>query len=173
MPRIRSVLPLLVIAALATACAGAGAAPSFQTSTPSPTSAQASTAPAAAAVASLAPASAAAAIAPTVNLTEWSVTVAGTIKAGKLKITSTNTGVAQHELLIFKSDLAASAYPLDKAGNIKEVGAGVTLVSDGANIDPAGSQVRTLNLVPGKYLFLCNIPGHFKAGMFTVVTVAA
>ena len=23
----------------------------------------------------------------------------------------------------------------------------------------------------GTYLFVCNLPGHFKAGMFTVVTV--
>ena len=113
------------------------------------------------------------AIAPTVTLTEWSVTVAGTIKAGKTHITSLDTGVAQHELLIFKSDREASAYPLDAKGNIIEEGAGVTLVSDGENIDPAGSQVRAINLTPGKYLFLCNIPGHFKAGMFTVVTVTA
>jgi uncharacterized cupredoxin-like copper-binding protein len=167
MPRLRTSIPLIVIAALATACAGTAAAPSPQTSaaaasTPSPT---------AAAIASTAPAPAAAAIAPTVALTEWSVTVAGTVKAGKMSITATNTGVAQHELLIFKSDLAASAYPINKAGNIIEEGAGVSLVSDGENIDPAGSQVRSINLTPGKYLFLCNIAGHFKAGMFTVVTV--
>jgi uncharacterized cupredoxin-like copper-binding protein len=173
MPRIRLTVLLLVIAALATACAGAGAASSPQTSTAAPTSAQPSVAPTAAAIASTAPASASPAIAPTVDLTEWSVTVAGTIKAGKTRITSTNTGVAQHELLVFKSDLDPSAYPVDAAGNIKEEGAGVKLVSDGANIDPAGTQVRLLNLAPGKYLFLCNIPGHFKAGMFTVVTVVA
>jgi len=77
-----------------------------------------------------------------------------------------------HELLVFKSDRDPSAYPTDKAGNIKEEGAGVTLVSDGDNIDPAGSQTRSVDLAPGKYLFVCNIPGHFKAGMFTVVTVA-
>jgi uncharacterized cupredoxin-like copper-binding protein len=26
-------------------------------------------------------------------------------------------------------------------------------------------------LTPGKYLFVCSIPGHFKSGMFMVVTV--
>ena len=112
-------------------------------------------------------------MAPTVNLSEWKVTVAGTIKSGKTTITSTNSGVAQHELLVFKSNLAPAAFPVDAAGNIKEEGAGVALVSDGDNIDPLGSQVRSLDLVPGTYLFVCNIPGHFKAGMFTTVTVAA
>ena len=81
-------------------------------------------------------------------------------------------GTAPHELLVFKSDLDPSAYPTDAAGSIKEEGAGVTLVSDGENIDPAGSQVRIVDLTPGTYLFVCNIPGHFKQGMFTVVTVA-
>ena len=77
-----------------------------------------------------------------------------------------------HELLVFKSDLDPSAYPTDAAGDIKEKGAGVNLVSDGDNIDPAGSQTRSIDLAPGMYLFVCNIPGHFKQGMFTVVTVA-
>ena len=82
-------------------------------------------------------------------------------------------GTAPHELLVFKSDLDPSAYPTDAAGDIKEEGAGVTLTSDGENIDPAGSQARTIVLVPGKYVFVCNIPGHFKQGMFAVVTVAS
>ena len=172
MPRFRGAILTIVIAVIATACASTAATTSPQTSAAAASAALPSTAATPAATASTAP-SAAAPVSPTVALTEWSVTVAGTIKAGKLKITSTNTGVAAHELLIFKSDLAPSAYPLDKAGNIIEEGAGVTLVSDGANIDPAGSQVRSINLTPGKYLFLCNIPGHFKAGMFTVVTVTA
>ena len=51
--------------------------------------------------------------------------------------------------------------------------AGVTLLSDGDNIDPNGTQTRTVDLSQaGTYLFVCNIPGHFKAGMYTVVTVS-
>ena len=76
-----------------------------------------------------------------------------------------------HELLLFRSNLNPSAYPTDPAGDIIEDGAGVTLVSDGDNIDPSGTQTRTVDLTPGPYLFVCNIAGHFKQGMFTVVTV--
>jgi uncharacterized cupredoxin-like copper-binding protein len=172
-PRFRVVLLSLVIAASATGCAGTGAAPSPQNGATASSFAGPNATPiASTAPASAAPASAAPPIAPTVTLTEWSVVVAGTIKAGKTQITSTNSGVIQHEMLIFKSELAASAYPTDPKGDIKEEGKGITLVSDGENIDPAGSQVRDVDLTPGTYLFLCNIPGHFKAGMFTVVTVA-
>jgi len=110
--------------------------------------------------------------APAVTLTEWKVTVTGTIKAGKTDVLISNIGVAQHELLVFKSALAPSAYPTDKTGDIIEDGPGVALLSDGDNIDPGGSQTRTVDLAPGTYLFVCNIPSHFKQGMFTVVTVA-
>jgi uncharacterized cupredoxin-like copper-binding protein len=99
------------------------------------------------------------------------VAVATTITQGTSTFTISNTGTIPHELLVFKSDLEPSAYPVDAAGDIKEEGAGVTLLSDGDNIDPEGSQVRAIDLTPGTYLFVCNIPGHFKAGMFTVVTV--
>jgi uncharacterized cupredoxin-like copper-binding protein len=107
-----------------------------------------------------------------VSLNEWHVAVQATIQAGKVSVEAANFGTIQHELLVFKSNLAPSAYPVDKDGNIIEDGAGVNLVSDGDNIDPNGTQTRSLDLTqPGTYLFVCNIPGHFKAGMFTVVTV--
>ena len=178
MDRIRTAVVFVAIAGLAvaaTGCAAASRAPNFTYAPPAPaqsTSAATIAAPAASPVASTAAASAPVAAGPTVDLTEWKVTVGGTINSGKTDLTITNTGVAPHELLIFKSDRAPSAYPTDAAGNIKEEGAGVTLVSDGDNIDPAGTQTRSIDLAPGKYLFVCNIPGHFKQGMFTVVTVA-
>ena len=105
-------------------------------------------------------------------LSEWRVAVPGTIKAGTINLEAANFGTIQHELLIFKSDLPASGFPVDKDGNIIEDGPGITLVSDGDNLAPGTTQSRTADLTqPGTYLFLCNIPGHFKAGMYSVVTV--
>jgi uncharacterized cupredoxin-like copper-binding protein len=105
-------------------------------------------------------------------LSEWHVAVPSTIKAGTVNLETANFGTIQHELLVFKSDLPPSGFPIDKTGDIIEDGPGITLVSDGANIDPGMTQARTADLTqPGTYLFVCNIPGHFKAGMFSVVTV--
>lgn len=169
MSRLRIVLVSIAIAAASAACASSGASTS-QSGTAATPATPASTAPTAApsvpAVASAPPATA-----PSVSLTEWKVVVTGTIKSGKTDLTIKDIGVAPHELLVFKSNLAASAYPLDKAGNIIEEGGGVTLISDGENIDPGGTQTRTIDLAPGHYLFVCNIPGHFRQGMFTAVTV--
>jgi len=106
------------------------------------------------------------------GLSEWHVAVPSTIKAGTVNLEVANFGTIQHELLVFKSDLPPSAFPVDANGNIIENGPGITLVSDGDNIDPGKTQTRTVDLTqPGTYLFACNIPGHFKAGMFSVVTV--
>jgi uncharacterized cupredoxin-like copper-binding protein len=105
-------------------------------------------------------------------LSEWHVAVPTTIKAGTINLEAANFGTIQHELLVFKSDLPPSAYPVDKNGDIIEDGPGIALVSDGDNLDPGTTQARTVDLTqPGTYLFVCNIPGHFKAGMFSVVTV--
>jgi uncharacterized cupredoxin-like copper-binding protein len=105
-------------------------------------------------------------------LSEWHVAVPTTIKAGTVNLEAANFGTIQHELLVFKSDLPASAFPVDASGDIIEDGPGITLVSDGDNIDPGKTQTRTVDLTrPGSYLFVCNIPGHFKAGMFSAVTV--
>ena len=173
MPRLHLALLSLVIAAAAAACGGSGAASSSAPSAAAPSSSPPSAAPTASPVVSAAAVSAPPAGGQTISLSEWKVVVAGTIMSGKTNVMISNMGTAPHELLVFKSDLDPSAYPVDAAGDIQEKGAGVTLVSDGDNIDPAGSQARTIDLVPGKYVFVCNIPGHFKQGMFTVVTVAS
>jgi uncharacterized cupredoxin-like copper-binding protein len=40
-----------------------------------------------------------------------------------------------------------------------------------AEIDPNKSALLTLELKPGKYVLYCNLPGHFMAGMWTVIEV--
>lgn len=38
-------------------------------------------------------------------------------------------------------------------------------------IDPSKSASLTLELKPGKYLLYCNLPGHYMAGMWTLIDV--
>jgi uncharacterized cupredoxin-like copper-binding protein len=106
-----------------------------------------------------------------VALTEFHVRAASTIAAGNVTLQIANGGTVPHELLVFRSALAPSAYPM-KDGNIDEEGPGITKVSDGDNLAPGASQTRSVDLSqPGTYLFVCNLPGHFAAGMFNVITV--
>lgn len=116
----------------------------------------------------------AAAVQPTVRLSEWKVDAPAALNADIYKFTISNTGHTEHELLVFRSDLPVSQYPLESSGDISEDGAGITKISDGDNIAPGKSQTRAIDLsTPGRYLFVCNIPSHFKMGMFAVVTVSA
>jgi uncharacterized cupredoxin-like copper-binding protein len=156
-------LAVLLVTIAASACT-AGSSASTPAWTYGPTIAPASSI-------SALPSPASSATGDTIALSEWKVAVASTVKSGTSTFVISNGGTIPHELLVFKSDLAPSAYPTDPAGDIAEDGAGVTLLSDGDNIDPGGSQTRAVDLAPGTYLFVCNIPGHFTAGMFTVVTV--
>ena len=48
----------------------------------------------------------------------------------------------------------------------------VTKVLDsGDNIAPNGSKVFHAALTPGTYVLVCNLPGHYKAGMHEAFTV--
>jgi predicted lipoprotein with Yx(FWY)xxD motif/uncharacterized cupredoxin-like copper-binding protein len=116
--------------------------------------------------------SGASAAAVSVKLSEFKVGLASsTLNPGQVTLSIRNAGTIPHELLVFRSDLDPNQYPLEN-GNINEAGPGLTKVSDGDNLDPGSSQLRTVDLrTPGKYLFVCNLPGHFKAGMYAVVSV--
>jgi uncharacterized cupredoxin-like copper-binding protein len=112
------------------------------------------------------------AAASTIIVKEYSVTVPTQVKPGTYTYTIINSGQVEHELLVFRSDLSIAEFPTTD-GDITEDGPGITKISDGDNIAPGGSQQRTIDLTqPGKYLFVCNLPGHFKQGMRTEVTVA-
>ena len=107
----------------------------------------------------------------TVSLSEFKVSVPATIAAGQVTLNIRNDGKIAHELLVFKSPLEASQYPKVNGG-IDEEGPGITKDSDGDNLDPGTTQTRTVDLsAPGTYVFVCNLPGHFAAGMYTTVVV--
>jgi len=103
------------------------------------------------------------------DLSEWKIDTPTHLKAGVYTYDISNTGAMEHEMLVMKTDLAPSALPM-KNGDINEDA--LPPISDGDNIAPGKSQTRTIDLSkPGTYLFVCNIPGHFKEGMYTYVTV--
>jgi len=110
-----------------------------------------------------------------VNLSEFQVRLpAATVTTGVKTLQIANAGKVPHELLVFHTTIDPSHFPRNGDGTINEDAAGMDKVSDGANIDPGGSQLRTLDLSQaGTYVFLCNLAGHYSAGMYTTVTVVA
>jgi uncharacterized cupredoxin-like copper-binding protein len=109
----------------------------------------------------------------TATLTDTGIQVSSaTLPAGTISFHVSNTSAAElHEFVIIRTDLNADQLPLDADGNVAED----QLTSPGEKGDIAAGQGGdlTLALAAGRYMFICNQPGHFKAGMHTVFTVTA
>jgi uncharacterized cupredoxin-like copper-binding protein len=110
-----------------------------------------------------------------ITLADYKAGVPATsLTAGIKNLQIANNGTVQHELLVFRPEASVNpaSLPVGPDGDVNEDAPGVNKVSDGDNIDPGKSQTRQLDLTqPGTYVFICNLPGHYKLGMWTIVTV--
>jgi len=95
-----------------------------------------------------------------------------TVKGGLVDVTVANAGPSAHEFLIFRADQAPDALPTGSDGRVDESSDQITKVFDsGDNIAANSSKVFHAALTPGKYVMVCNLPGHYKAGMHEAFTV--
>src|SRR6516165_6069059 len=93
-----------------------------------------------------------------------------TVPAGSVAFNVTNQGPSSHELLAFRTDLPEDQLPLGPDGRIAEDALPKVLDTD--TDLPAGTQRHlSESLAPGRYVLVCNLPGHYKLGMHTVITV--
>ena len=109
-----------------------------------------------------------------VVLDEWSIASEGgqpipTLAAGDVVLEVHNEGVAPHYLSIIRTDLAADALPMAD-GQVDEEATGEMI---GEIQEFPGGQIRvaSFHLEPGRYVFVCNIPGHYQQGMVAEMTV--
>ena len=84
------------------------------------------------------------------------------VKAGKVTFTMRNTGKVAHEMIVLKTNkapgsLSGTGASASEKGSLGEI----------SGIKPGKSGKLTLTLQPGKYVLLCNLPGHYKSGQFT------
>ena len=88
--------------------------------------------------------------------------------SGQVVFEAKNTGALPHELKAVQTDLPVGSLPvadakadeskLKLAGTIKEFPGGKT-------------ESGAFSLQPGKYVLICNVPGHYQAGMHATFTV--
>ena len=92
-----------------------------------------------------------------------------TVSAGKVAITAPNKGKIDHELVLLKTDVSPAKLKTEKDGEVtEEAYSGPGEIPD---VESGETGKTTLNLKPGTYAMICNLPGHYKAGMFGSVTV--
>ena len=89
--------------------------------------------------------------------------------AGDVTFEVVNDGPSEHEMVIIKTDLAPDALPTDSKGEVIEDE--VEPIDEVEDVAPGSSASLTVNLEAGSYVLLCNLPGHYAAGMSAAFTV--
>jgi uncharacterized cupredoxin-like copper-binding protein len=95
------------------------------------------------------------------------------VHAGYVTFRVHNAGPSTHEFLVARTDLPADALPLHKND--------ITVNEDSSRVHEVGSldDVRlgttrnlTLKLPAGHYVLFCNLSGHYRGGMYSLLTVS-
>ena len=110
----------------------------------------------------------------TVNVTmkEFSVAAqpAGTA-SGQITFNLKNEGAVVHELVVIRTEVDAADLP-QSGGKVDETSAAIEVKGKVQNVaGGASGQPMTAGLPAGKYALICNVPGHYGAGMSTGFTV--
>ncbi|TFC30815.1 hypothetical protein E3O55_07490 [Cryobacterium sp. MDB1-18-2] len=100
------------------------------------------------------------------------------VSSGTVSFLATNDGSISHELVILPlaaSQVAGSRsisgeHKIDETASLGEASA-TCKAGEGTGIAPGSAGWVTLDLPPGRYEVICNLPGHYAAGMYQELTV--
>ena len=106
-------------------------------------------------------------------LDEWRVRAdVNSVRAGPVSFTFENNGTKVHEMLVTRTDIAPGRIPVDSATNtFNEDDPASKVLDEISEFDPGQTGTVTLNLTPGTYQLVCNVPGHYANGMSMRFTV--
>jgi uncharacterized cupredoxin-like copper-binding protein len=94
-----------------------------------------------------------------------------TVPTGKItfKVTNSSTDMV-HEMLVVPVPTVGKPLPYLADQHLLDE-TKINSKGEVSELDPGKSGTLTVTLQPGTYLLLCNQPGHYEAGMWTVFTV--
>lgn len=110
----------------------------------------------------------------TVTMSEFKLQVdTDTVPAGNVTFHLLNQGTEKHEVVILRTDLPVDSLPADKQeqGKVAEDAPGIQHVTELDGVDAGQQKDLNATLQPGRYLLVCNYPGHLHAGMVATLTV--
>ncbi len=93
------------------------------------------------------------------------------VKTGKIAFDVSNLSRSIiHEMLVVAVDNPNAPLPYDySTGQVPEQQ--VKVLGETEDMEPNAEKTITLDLAPGSYLLICNVPGHYASGMWTALTV--
>ena len=89
--------------------------------------------------------------------------------AGPVTFNISNEGPSTHEFVVIQTDDAPDALPV-KNGTVNEDG--LTIVDENEDIAPGTTAELPVDLEAGSYVIICNVSGHYEAGMHAGFTVS-
>ena len=105
-----------------------------------------------------------------VTLTDTGVTLAQTsVGSGPVTFKVKNAGSIVHELVVVRTDIAQDKIQpnTDEPSKMSEEGT----QGESGDLEAGLTKDFTLNLSAGKYVLMCNQPGHYMAGMHIAFVV--
>ncbi|MFE4870438.1 hypothetical protein [Streptomyces sp. NPDC056682] len=102
-----------------------------------------------------------------------------TVSAGVVSLRVVNTGATMHEVVVLPlpsgqgigERLTGPDGKVSEAGSLGEASR-ICGPGEGHGIAPGAKGWTTLTLRPGRYELICNLPGHYLAGMYTELDVS-
>ncbi len=100
----------------------------------------------------------------------WAIEVTPASATAPTTFTVINEGLLIHNLRVIRTDLAADSLPLDSSGFLVDEEQ-VNVVASVAELTGGESAEIAVDLEAGSYVIICNIAGHYAAGMSVSFTV--
>ena len=95
------------------------------------------------------------------------------VHAGYVTFHVHNNGPSTHEFIVARTDVAADALPIQKNDiSVNEDSPRIHEVGSLSEIRLNATRTLTLKLPAGHYVLFCNLSGHYRGGMYTLLTVA-
>jgi uncharacterized cupredoxin-like copper-binding protein len=93
------------------------------------------------------------------------------IKAGRVTFVVKNDAIGEkHEFVVLKLAKPGAALPYDPAKD-KVIESKAKKLGEVEDVAPGDTKNLMLDLKPGSYQLICNIKGHYMAGMSALLTV--
>lgn len=108
------------------------------------------------------------------SVSEWDVDVSADVaEAGEVTFAITNFGTVTHEFLVTRTSYEPGKIPLGDNNRFDEELDGITVVDEIPEFEVETTGLLKVMLEPGTYELLCNIEGHYAAGMHRTLEVVA
>lgn len=104
---------------------------------------------------------------------EWYVrTEKSTASAGPVTFRITNSGGIRHEFLVVRTDVAPGELTVGDDARFSESNPVLTVVDEIPEWGPGQTKTLSVDLGSGSYQLVCNLPGHYRLGMWLGFTVS-